>query len=413
MLSKPTANRWSESNSASLHQTQGASLLFKAWVPWTTGRSARLVGSDSLEPMEGSTTSTPVRDRYDGIQGLRFVAALLVVVLHSTFYTHERLDDSIPVWKVGGIGVDIFFIISGFVMIISTTNLVGRTDGWKYFGMRRIVRIVPMYWLATTVKLLTLLVLPAAVLHAQLDPTKTILSYLFLPSRNVDGEVQPLLGVGWTLTFEMAFYAIFTVALLLRLKPLWFCSVALSALAVANIFRPEEWPPAAVYLNPIVLYFLAGMVIGQWTIDRRTGRLVAWLIYVAALWVIIPVADGTFSTADGERLTQRLTVVLLVLAVVVFDPFISGKLPRPLLYMGDASYSLYLFHPLVAPIVPTALAIVGISNGWLSVVLSVIAAVAAAAIIYRFVERPVTGLLQRRLPYVRQHRNARIEKTVA
>lgn len=354
------------------------------------------------------TRRAAIGNRYDGIQALRFVAALLVVILHSTFYAHERLDSSVSVWELGGIGVDIFFIISGFVMVISTTSLVGRKDGWKYFGMRRLVRIVPMYWIATTVKLLTLLVLPAAVLHAQLDPTKTVLSYLFLPSRNVDGEVQPLLGVGWTLTFEMAFYAIFTVALLLRLAPMWFCAAVLSLLALGNIVRPDDWPPVAVYLNPIVLYFLVGMAIGRWAMDHRTRALVAWLGYIFLVWVLVAAADG-WTLPDSERIVERLFVVCLVVAAVVLEPYIGGKIPRPVLYMGDASYSLYLFHPLIAPIVPTVLAIVGLTSGWVSVILSITVAIVAAAIIYRFIERPVTSFLQERLPYMRRHRAGAVE----
>lgn len=347
--------------------------------------------------------------RFDGIQALRFVAALLVVVLHSTFYTHERLDDSVVVWDWGGVGVDIFFTISGFVMMVSTKNLVLRSDGWKFFAMRRIVRIVPIYWIATTVKLLTLLVLPAAVLHAQLEPHKVVLSYFFLPSRNVDGEVQPLLGVGWTLIFEMAFYFIFTLALLLRLNPLWFCAVALSALALGNIARPDDWPPVAVYLNPIVLYFLVGMVIGRWSSDRKTGVLSVWLGYIVFLWVAIPMADGAFSYGDVERLAQHLFVTALLLGVVAFEPLLGRLIPKQVLYMGDASYSLYLFHPLLAPLVPTLLALAGLRIGWLSVVLCILVVVIAAALIYRFVERPITTFLQKHLPYVRSHPTGTVE----
>lgn len=354
------------------------------------------------------TSGLSTGTRFAGVQGLRFVAALMVVILHSTFYAHERLDESVVVWYEGGTGVDIFFVISGFVMMVSTGSLVGRADGWKYFGMRRLVRIVPMYWIATTIKLLTLLALPAVVLHAQLDPIKTLLSYFFLPSRNPDGEIQPLLGVGWTLTFEMAYYAIFTIALLVRVRPLWFCAAALSILALGNILRPDEWPPAAVYLNPIVIYFLVGMVIGKWTQDRKMLPLLAWLGYAFLIWLVVAGSNG-WDAADGDRLLRRVLVVSLVLCAVVFEPFLTRWLPRPVLYMGDASYSLYLFHPLVAPIVPAALAIVGVRVGWLSVILSIALAITAAALIYRLVERPITGWLQKHLPYVRRHRPATIE----
>jgi len=349
------------------------------------------------------------RTKFDGIQSLRFVAALLVVVTHSTFYAGERLDGSIETWSFGTVGVDIFFVISGFVMVISTGGLAGTKDGWKYFGMRRLVRIVPMYWIATTIKLLTLIALPSAVLHAQLDPGKTVLSYLFLPSRNFEGRVEPLLGVGWTLTFEMFFYFVFTIALLLRVKPIWFCAIVLSLCALGNIVRPDEWAPALVYLNPILLYFLAGMIVGQWIHDGSIRRLVAWMSYVLALWLVIPLADGEFSADDISLLIRHISVVALIIVVVASDSWISGRVPRPIIYMGDASYSLYLFHPLMAPIVPVVLAMIGFRNGGLSVVLSILTAVIGAALVFRFVERPITRYLQENLPYMRRHAAATIE----
>ena len=349
------------------------------------------------------------RTKFDGIQSLRFVAALLVVVTHSTFYAGERLDHGIQTWSFGTVGVDIFFVISGFVMVISTGGLEGTKDGWKYFGMRRIVRIVPMYWIATTIKLLTLIAIPSAILHAQLDPGKTILSYLFLPSRNFEGRVEPLLGVGWTLTFEMFFYFVFTIALLVRVKPIWFCAIVLSLCALGNIVRPDEWAPALVYLDPILLYFLIGMAVGQWTRDRSVRRLVAWMSYVAALWLVIPLADGEFSGGDAYFLTRHLSVAVLVIVVVACEGWMSGRIPRPVIFMGDASYSLYLFHPLIAPIVPVVLGMIGIRIGGLSVVLSILAAVVGAALVFRFVERPITRYLQAALPYVRRHAAATIE----
>ena len=154
------------------------------------------------------------RLNYEGIQALRFVAALLVVVTHTTFYAHERLDNSFSVWGHGTVGVDIFFVVSGFVMMYSSQKFVGSRIGWQGFGMRRLIRILPMYWIATTVKLAALVLVPAAVLHAALDPQKVVMSYFLLPTRNVDGRVEPLLGVGWTLLFEMFLVAIHLAAVM-------------------------------------------------------------------------------------------------------------------------------------------------------------------------------------------------------
>jgi exopolysaccharide production protein ExoZ len=279
------------------------------------------------------------------------------------------------------------------MMVSSSKHLKERTY-WKKFALRRIVRIGPMYWIATTVKLLTLLVLPGAVLHASLNPGKAALSYLFLPSRNVDGNLEPLLGVGWTLVFEMAFYAIFTLALVVRANVIAFCAVLLSLLALGSIFVDHATGPAiSFYLNPIVLYFLVGMVIAKWTIDRSWQRMAGWVGYILLLWVTIYSFDG-HDGFDYGQLARNIGVAAIFLAVILAEPILSRRIPRVVVFMGDASYSLYLFHPLLAPAVPVLLGKFHLINQPLSVLLSAVGVLIAAAFIYRFVERPTTRRLQ-------------------
>jgi peptidoglycan/LPS O-acetylase OafA/YrhL len=344
---------------------------------------------------------------FQGIQALRFIAALLVVVTHSTFYAHERLSASIPVWNDGVVGVRVFFVISGFVMVASTTSLTGTADGWKYFSMRRVIRIVPMYWMATTVKLFTMLVLPAAVLHSALDPGKVVLSYLFLPSRNADGAVEPLLGVGWTLVFEMFFYAVFALALLVRANVVYLTGGVLILMASGSLLRGANWPAWAVYFDPIVLYFLVGMLIAKLTLDLRARRWLApavlALLAAGILFMVIhPDIDGSLN----NRLFEMLAVSALVLAVAWLEPLIGRRIPKFAVYLGAASYSLYLFHPLIAPAVPEVLVRLGVTNGVASVLISIAAALIATTLIYRFVELPVTAWLQSRVPYVNRRSKA-------
>lgn len=350
-----------------------------------------------------TATPDPAAGRFRGVQALRFLAALLVVITHATFYAQERLTPSLTVWHVGEVGVDIFFVISGFVMVVSSRGLLGEPDGWKFFAVRRIVRIVPIYWLATTVKLLTLLLASGVVLHAQLG-WNVPLSYLFLPSTNIDGDVQPLLSVGWTLTYEMFFYFLFTLALLLRRDPLRFCGTALTALAVVGVFRTDDWPAATVYFHPRVLYFLAGMVIARFAMDRARRPAAVWLSYVVALFVAVQVGPRLAHAepvAAWNDVMRPVAAIALVLVVVLAEPFLVDRLPRSLTFMGDASYSLYLFHPLIGPAAPAALAILGWHSAPLSVLGTVGVAVVVAALVYRFVERPITRRLLNTLPYVR------------
>lgn len=343
--------------------------------------------------------------RFGGVQALRYLAALLVVVTHSTLYAQERLQDSQHIWRLGGtLGVEIFFGISGFVMVISTRSLAGRPDAWKYFTMRRLVRIVPLYWMATTLKVIALLLAAGVILHSVLDGKEVALSYFFLPSRNVDGAVEPLLGVGWTLMYEMFFYLIFAIGLRLRVDLVLFCGTVLSLCALGTIPRGDDWPPALVYLNPIVMYFFVGMLLGRWVGDRNLRRLAFGLLCAVAVWVVTAVgAPPAGEVFDWSELVRHVAVTALLVLTVTAEQWLAGRIPRGLVWLGDASYSLYLIHPLIAPAVPLVLAKAGVISVPLSIALTLVSMTILAALIFRYVESNVTHWLQRRLPYIRVH----------
>lgn len=336
--------------------------------------------------------------RFEGIQALRFVAALLVVITHSTFYTHERLDSSVPVWSFGAIGVDIFFVISGFVMMI-TAGSFSDPGGWKRFAARRVHRIVPLYWLATTAKLITMLIVPAAVLHAELDLSKVILSYLLLPSTNADGRFEPLLGVGWTLIFEMFFYAVFALGLALRVRLLPFVASILALCVFIGLFRQPGWPAGTMYFQPIVVFFVVGMSLATLVQRCPPERLVAPAVAGLLLLALSVFAFDVDIQAKAKSLPGIIFASLLVMLFVGLEPKMGGRIPQWVIFMGDASYALYLFHPLVSPAVPEILSRIGCFNPTASIVGGVTVALLASALIHLFVERPVTQWLKPYVPY--------------
>jgi len=117
--------------------------------------------------------------KYDGVQALRFLAAAMVLVTHSFFYASERLGGNVLSWVTGAKGVDIFFIISGFVMVISSRNLISQGDGWRTFLQHRLIRIVPLYWTATSAKLLIVILMSGLALHSKFDLWVVMKSYFF------------------------------------------------------------------------------------------------------------------------------------------------------------------------------------------------------------------------------------------
>jgi hypothetical protein len=195
------------------------------------------------------------------IQVLRAVAALLVVLLHAFETWGERVDPAAPGvnWDNGAAGVDIFFIISGFVMVISSRRLVDQAGAWLIFLRHRVVRIVPLYWLLTTAKIVAVLVLGGVVLRTSLDFKSVAGSYLFLPVTDSAGHFRPVLPVGWTLTYEFLFYLLFAAALAMRVDVFRVIIPGLGLVAVAALLRTETWPAWTILFDTIVVEFVFGV----------------------------------------------------------------------------------------------------------------------------------------------------------
>ena len=152
------------------------------------------------------------------VQWLRAIAAMMVVVHHLNFHADWLREQAgaapsafsqIP-WSFG---IHIFFVISGFIMILTTKNF-GAPGAWKTFLVRRLIRIVPLYWVLTTVMVAGVLMAPGS-LELPADRWQYIAgSYLFIPVLRAADDLRPILGQGWTLDYEMFFYAAFTLAIL-------------------------------------------------------------------------------------------------------------------------------------------------------------------------------------------------------
>lgn len=367
--------------------------------PETIGGEAIATGAP-VEPAPAGSLPVVRGPRYETIEALRFLAALAVVVTHSSFYAAERLNSSLGIYKAGANGVRLFFVISGFVMIMSTTRIVGTPLGWRAFAVRRIVRIVPIYWAVNAIKLAILLITPGAVLHARLDWGFIAKSLFFIPAINVDGDMHPFLGVGWTLNFEMFFYLLFTVALLARARPILALAPVLVALALLHpIARQEHWPvPAQFLADPIVLDFLGGMLLARAVQGgmKLPAPVAVLLLLVGGFYLLGDVPrPGAFGTLQFS-LAMTVASVAIVAGAVALDARLTPYLPRWMLFMGAASYSLYLIHPIVAPFPPTVLNRIGIHQPLLSIGCSIAVALIAGALSYRLVERPATAWLNGR-----------------
>ena len=134
------------------------------------------------------------RLHFDGIQTLRGLAAILVVMEHIRFFA------------CGAFGVDIFFCISGFMIMLTTQNDTG------YFFKKRLIRIVPFYWIMTLGSFALMLLFPSMFQASEATLSRLVKSLLFIPFDMGSGVLQPLLRIGWTVNCEMFFYLLFWLA---------------------------------------------------------------------------------------------------------------------------------------------------------------------------------------------------------
>lgn len=333
------------------------------------------------------------------IQALRAVAALLVVVYHVLDMWSLRVNPTPPgvSWVNGAAGVDIFFVISGFVMVVSSRRMASQPGGaWRTFIEHRIVRIVPLYWLVTTAKLVFVFMLADLALRSTLDLDYIVRSYLLFPVVDSAGHFRPLLSVGWTLTYEFLFYLLFALALALRADVLRVLVPGLGLFVIAALFRKEGWPAWTILFNTIVVEFIFGVVLARLVLRGwflPTGIAVGFFIAGFALILVVPAGAENLRT-----LTWGLPALTIVAGAVALERRAAIMLPRWLLELGDASYSIYLTHGFVVPVIGLGF----LHFGWTGLpaeAMAVLAGLFASAIVgmvvYRVVERPITFALKR------------------
>src|SRR6266478_6157802 len=186
------------------------------------------------------------------IQYLRGIAAMMVVWHHALgqIALSHQLTDLPP---FGGYGVDLFFVISGFIMLVTTWD---KPITPVEFIKHRIRRVVPLYWLATSLMVVGAIAAPFMFKTLKWDAAALTKSLLFVPYENLSfpGTISPLLVPGWSLNYEMFFYAIF--ALLLLVGRGWRVPLMIGALSVlvaaGRIWHPAS-APLQVYTNPVML----------------------------------------------------------------------------------------------------------------------------------------------------------------
>lgn len=322
------------------------------------------------------------------IQYLRALAALSVVWGHSLYIipaVAQRLGTS----YFGASGVDLFFVISGFIMV--ATNSEDDVTPLRFLALR-IVRVVPLYWLATLAWIAYAAF--AGSPTSPFPPGAVAKSLLFVPyfSPGSPGGVWPILQNGWTLNYEMFFYALFALSLAMparvRVAAL---AVTLGLLvAVGKVFGPFANPLALTYTSSYLLEFVAGMLLAHGWLRGEPRDSLPYSLFLIVL--------GGYCIGGSHPRLMILGGAFLIVAGCL-NPRIRALQSRPLLALGNASYSIYLVHQFVlealariwTPLFPLATTAASVFFVSLALVLSAL----AGWLCYRLIERPILSRLRK------------------
>ena len=358
----------------------------------------------------GSTDAAP-RGALASVQVLRALAALTVVFGHAQQAALRAAHDggadfsrlNVLPW---GAGVDLFFVISGFIMVYASEGLFAQRGAARDFLTRRLIRIAPLYWGALMVYVALHGVLGAAEHAGYVTPASLAASFAFLPYDTFrDGVPQPVYSLGWTLNYEMFFYVVFAVFIAhKRVGAVVRVTMVLAALVALGAALSPEAAPLKTWSQPITIEFALGMAIA---LTMRAGVTIpTWArVGLAGLALLALFFDPMASSLQGAQwitpndfarvaswgLPAAAIMAAATLGGAPWRP--AGRLAALAVLLGDASYALYLTHPFVvtaAQKLGHKLHVAGGASAW-ALILAELALCACVAIaVHLRLERPLT-----------------------
>ncbi len=314
------------------------------------------------------------------IQYLRGAAALAVVLFHTVQWMQSQ-ELTRFAFPTGAAGVDVFFVISGFVMWASTDE-APPTPG--AFLWRRAVRILPPYWLFTLLAAAGALWAPHIFQDVHVTWRHLALSLALIPHLNPQGDGFPVLKTGWTLIYEAIFYLIFAVGLRFpRNMRLIFLAGALTTVAAIGLVSPQAY---VLFADPLMFEFLAGVGVAVlWRSGRLGSRRRGALLIALALAAFVALQIVQFDDYDWRPLFWGAPAVLLVAGAVDLEAAGFGRPSRVLKLIGDGSYSIYLCHTLV---IELFVRLYDAPNAWVFLPAALVLSIGGGLIARQLVEKP-------------------------
>jgi peptidoglycan/LPS O-acetylase OafA/YrhL len=343
------------------------------------GSAIRIIGASTLDRLDR---------REPALDGLRGLAALIVAFSH--IGARFGLPDEIPAVFAGQVGVMIFFTLSGYLMGgLYLPRPFERGEIWAY-GVRRAARVAPLFYTVVGVAVIFNVLVGLAGVDFKLYPTKEILPLLLL----IKGH-----NIFWTIPVEVQFYVIFL--------GLWWAAarshrlvVTLLCLGIATILAPISQQSTILSAIP---FFLCGALISILPRSRFTNNAVFSLflgVAILSLWVAAYGSVANLNPVMVAKAPWRNPACLAgaagILMATLSQPLAMRTLGSPpMVYSGNISYSIYLWHMAVLNLVPAMIG--GVCPPAATALFVVMFTLGVASASYRWIEAPARRFLVARL----------------
>lgn len=324
------------------------------------------------------------------VQYLRGVAAILVLLGHSLFKIEQVTGVSNDWFSIGASGVDLFFIISGFIMCHATEGKA--IDAFSFFK-NRFLRIIPLYWLLSFLALIVFVLKPGLV-NSSGGGTTIFNSFTLIPN----GE-RFLIQNGWTLSFEFLFYIIFAGALAVKSNKIGFVSLVILFMVSVGVVFPVDNNFFEFITSPLLIEFVMGMF-AYWIYNNKVFSRWFALGFILVGVGCLLVVNG-FGMWGDRIVSYGFPYMLVFIGVTSFETaFFREKenfISKVMKLAGDASYSLYLSHPFVLAGIAVFLRLIDFNfEGFMLFFVLFVSSCVVGVLCYKFVETPLGNYFHRR-----------------
>jgi len=340
------------------------------------------------------------KEQFESLDLLRFIASMMIILFHAhsialkDSLSHGEQFFPAPIWWYSCI--ELFFTMSGFLMIHMSRNLYGSARGVKIFAVRRGIRTPPLYWIYTILITAIFLIKPSLSAEGPIDLRTFLCSIFFYPNIG-----DPVIAIGWTLNYEIFFYCIFGASIFLPFSKGWKFAVAMliGIVTLGQIFGPHP-NPWGVWTDFLMLDFVIGILVAvAFHRGLSFGNVGTGLSFCIGILLILCYRwvgnYGLFRVA-----TMGVGMGCIIAAATLREKPISfGKYGPIITLLSQQTYTMYLCHILVLKCVQLVYFrfFWGFWANLGYIILGTIITLLVAKVLYEAIEKPLAATLRRQV----------------